>query len=60
MHDKSTRVRGCFEHKSKGCVEDFEVLINDFAVLMNVFAVLMNVFAMSHRAQAPKIPCGFV
>ena len=33
MHDKSTRVRGCIEHKSKGCVEDFAGLIR---VLFNV------------------------
>ena len=54
MHDKSTRVRGCIEHKGKGCVEDFALLINDFAMLLNVFAVLMNVFAMSHRPNLRK------
>jgi hypothetical protein len=38
MHDKSTRVRGCIEHKSKGCAEDFPEVI--------------NVFRMSHASTA--------
>jgi hypothetical protein len=42
MHDKSTKVRGFIEHKSKGCV------VEDFAVVINVFR-------MSHMAsRAPR------